>query len=113
MSETFSHFDKRVTRISRKNRKLARGHVKFIDSTGVIRQRPVRRLGALPLKGLMMIGLGFYGFKGLLIAHQGPEQYQERLALLADGSIFERGAAWVMQIEPIALKAAAIMGIVV
>ena len=113
MSETFSHFDKRVRRISKKNRKLARGHVNFIDSTGIIRQRPLRRIGALPLKGLMMIGLGFYGFKGLLIAHQGPAQYEDRLALLADGSMFERGAAWVMQIEPVALKAAALMGLFV
>ncbi|AKO97986.1 MAG: hypothetical protein RID15_00600 [Marinovum algicola] len=101
MSETLFHFDKRVNRIARKNRKLARGHVNFIDRTGVIRQRPRRGLTGVPLRGLLTIGLGFVGFKGLLIAHQGPVQYEDKLALLAEGTIFEQGAAWAMQIEPV------------
>ncbi|WP_323765639.1 hypothetical protein [Marinovum sp.] len=100
MSETLFHFDKRVNRIAKKNRKMARGHVNFIDRTGLVRQRPRRSLSAVPLRGLLVIGLGFVGFKGLLIAHQGPVQYEEKLALLAEGSIFEQGAAWAMQIEP-------------
>lgn len=107
MSETLFHFDKRVRRIARKNRRLARGHVNFIDGTGIIRQRPRRRIGGLPIRGLFLIFFGFFGFKGLLIAHQGPEQYNDRLALLADGTIFEQAAAWAMQIEPVALRFAA------
>lgn len=109
MSETLFHFDKRVHRIARKNRKLARGHVNFIDRAGLIRQRPRRSLAALPLRGLMIIGLGFVGFKGLLIAHQGPVQYDEKLALLAEGSIFEQGAAWAMEIEPVSRTVAGML----
>lgn len=101
MSETLFHFDKRVNRIARKNRKLVRGHVNFIDPTGVIRERPRRGVHGVPLRGLLVTGLGFLGFKGLLIAHQGPVQYEDKLALLSEGTIFERGAAWAMQIEPV------------
>lgn len=106
MSETLFHFDKRVHRIARKNRKLARGHVNFIDRTGLIRQRPRRGLAGVPVRGLLLIALCFIGFKGLLIAHQGPVQYEDKLALLAEGTIFEQGAAWAMQIEPASQVAA-------
>ncbi|MGY3437738.1 MULTISPECIES: hypothetical protein [unclassified Marinovum] len=101
MSETFYQFDKRVRRIAKKNRKIARGHVNFIDGDGLIKKRPKHRIGALPIRGLLMIAIGFFSFKGVLIAHQGQAQYDDRLALLIDGTLFERGAAWAMQIEPV------------
>ena len=110
MSETLFHFDKRVRRIAKRNRKLARGHVNFIDSTGVVRQRPLASLSGMPIRGLLLIALGFFSFKGLLIAHQGPVQYEDRLALLEEGTAFERGSAWVMQIEPVAMWFAGVIG---
>ncbi|TNF22292.1 MAG: hypothetical protein EP318_04005 [Rhodobacteraceae bacterium] len=113
MSHTLFNFDKRVRRISRRNRKLARGHVNFIDGTGIIRQRPRRGLRGLPIRGLMLIALSFFSFKGLLIAHQGVVQYEDRLTLLQEGSIFEQAAAWAMQIEPVAMKFAAFLSILV
>ncbi|MCJ7872992.1 hypothetical protein Q4577_16850 [Marinovum sp. 2_MG-2023] len=113
MSETLFHFDKRVRRIAKKNRKLARGHTNFIDGTGVIRQRPTRKLTALPIRGLMIIAFCFFAFKGLLIAHQGVVQYEDRLDLLAAGSIFEQGAAWVMQVDPVAMWFAGLLSAIV
>jgi len=113
MSDTLFNFDKRVRRISRRNRKLARGHVNYIDSTGIIRQRARLGLGGLPIRGLLLIAFSFFCFKGLLIAHQGSVQYNDRLTLLQEGTIFEQAAGWAMQIEPVSLKFAAFLSILV
>ncbi len=101
MSDTLFHFDKRVRKIARKNRKLVRGSEKYIDAMGVMRQRPKRRLPSLPIKGLLTLAFGFFAFKGFLLAHQGGVQYEDRLAILQGGTVFEQAGAWMMQIEPI------------
>lgn len=112
MADTLFKFDKRVQRISRRNRKLARGHVNFIDSTGIVRQRP-RRINGLPIRGLLLIAFCFFSFKGLLIAHQGTVLYEDRLALLQEGTLIEQAAAWAMQIEPVSMRFAGILSIIV
>lgn len=104
MSETISHFDKRVRKIARKNRRLARGSEKYIDATGVMRERPRRSITNLPIKGLFLVALGFFAFKGFLLAHQGVEGYKDRLEVLNNGTVFEQFGAWLMQIEPVTAR---------
>lgn len=101
MSDTLSHFDKRVRKISRRNRRLARGSRKYIDAMGVIRERPTTRMSAIPFKGMVLTAFCLFAFKGFLLAVQGPERYADRLQILQDGTAFERGGAWVMQIDPV------------
>lgn len=104
MSDTLFHFDKRVRKIAKKNRRIARGSEKYIDATGIMRERPKRSVTNFPLKGLFLVALGFFAFKGFLLAHQGVDQYNDRLALLQSGTIFEQAGAWMMQIEPVAAR---------
>lgn len=104
MSDTLFHFDKRVRKISRKNRRLARGSEKYIDAMGIMRERPVRRLPTFPIKGLLILTLGLFAFKGILLAHQGQVGYDDRLALLQEGTAFEQAGAWLMQVDPISAR---------
>lgn len=101
MSDTLSHFDKRVRKISRRNRRLARGSRKYIDAVGIVRERPAARMSAIPFKGLFLTAFSFFAFKGFLLAAQGPERYDDRLQILQDGIAFERAGAWMMQVDPI------------
>jgi hypothetical protein len=95
-------FDKRVRTIARKNRRLARGHTSYIDETGVIRKRPARGMGrGLPIKGLLLMGLGFTLFKAIVLASLSPSGYAQRLALLESGTVFEQAGAWALQIDPV------------
>ena len=96
----FMEFDRRVRRIERRNRRLSRGAVPYIDSTGLVTFRPKRAGLRLPLRGLMLLALGFIAFKGLVLAHLGTELYQDRVAALRAGTMVEKGGAWVMQIDP-------------
>jgi hypothetical protein len=93
-------FDKRLRRIQRRNRRLSRGAVPYIDSTGLVTFRPRRQGLRLPLRGLLLLVVGFIAFKGLVLAHLGTDLYQDRLALLRAGTVIEQGGAWAMQIDP-------------
>ncbi|MFP4569403.1 hypothetical protein [Rhodosalinus sp.] len=93
-------FDERLRRIQRRNRRLSRGAVPYIDSTGLVTFRPKRRGLRLPLRGLLLVAAGFVVFKGLVLAHLGQELYEDRLALLRSGTVIEQGGAWAMEIDP-------------
>ena len=97
------HFDKRIRRISRRHNRMASGMDAYVASDGLIITRPKRRgiAGSLPLKGLALLVIGFIGFKGLLLAHLGAESYDQRVALLQEGTAVEKAGAWFMQADPL------------
>ncbi|MFP4273656.1 MAG: hypothetical protein ACLFRU_01410 [Paracoccaceae bacterium] len=92
-------FDKRLRRIDRKRRKLARGQVPYVDRNGLVTYRP-RRGFRLPLRGLVMFALGFIGFKAVVLANLGPQIYADRVDQLAAGTVVEKAGAWLMQADP-------------
>ena len=94
-------FDKRVRSIARKNRQLARGRKTYVDEQGVIRQKPTRQRSAIPYKAVALFALGFIAFKSLVLASDGLEDYNKRLALLETGTMFEKLGAWALQIDPV------------
>jgi hypothetical protein len=96
----FLEFDKRVRRIERKHRKMARGGVPFIDRTGLVSMRPRRARIRVPLRGLLLLAAGFIAFKGLVLADLGGELYAERLETLSNGTVVEQAGAWIMQADP-------------
>ena len=93
----FTEFDKRLRRIERRNRRLSRGAVPYIDGSGLVSFRPKRAGLRVPVRGLLLLAVGFIGFKGLVLAHLGKELYEDRLGA---GTMVEQGGAWVMQIDP-------------
>ncbi|MGX9355403.1 hypothetical protein ACS3SW_09645 [Roseobacteraceae bacterium S113] len=104
-------FDKRVRTIARKNRRIARGHTSYIDATGVIRKKPSGSvLSGVPIKGLLMMVIGFAVFKAIVLASAGKATYESRVDILASGTPFEQAGAWVMQIDPATQFLAALFG---
>jgi len=45
--------------------------------------------------------IGFFVFKGLILAHLGESTFEARLATLSQGSVVEQSGAWIMQPDPV------------
>ncbi|KNG94777.1 hypothetical protein [Pseudaestuariivita atlantica] len=111
MANTFASFDKRLRQIDRKNRKLARGYRNKIMPNGLIQPKAVRRFH-FPLKGFLLLVAGFFIFKAFMLASVGPVTYEDRLAVLGEGTAVEQGGAWMMQVDPVTAYIARFMGVV-
>lgn len=109
MANTFASFDKRLSKIDRKNRKLARGYKTRVEANGLIRARPTRSFH-FPLRGALLLVAGFFLFKAFMLASVGPGAYIDRLALLESGTIVESAGSWVLQIDPLTQYLASQMG---
>ncbi len=96
-----TEFDHRVDRLSKRHQALAKGYDLRLRADGLLVPKPRRAAPRVPLKALVVFVTGFLLFKGVMLAHIGPEAYQDRLALLQDGTMVERGSVWVLQIDPV------------
>lgn len=95
----FNEFEKRLHRIDQIHQ--AGGAFEASGSLGrsyFDSVRPKARR-ALPLRGVALVLAGALLFKGLMLAEIGQQDYNARVASLADGSIFERIGAWVMHAD--------------
>ncbi len=103
MSDSFAEFSSRVGKINRDHDRKQRGYIISIRKDGLITFKPKNRYynSTLPLRGLIFLIIGFFLFKGLILAHAGTSVYSERLTLLQEGSLVERAGAYVMQVEPV------------
>jgi hypothetical protein len=100
MPNAFTSFDKRLSKIDHTRQAMARGYTSFVGSDGLIVIRPRRRPLRLPIKGIALMALGFFGLKGMMLAQIGLEGYSERLTTLQNGTLVEQAGAWIMQVEP-------------
>ena len=103
MDRALKDFDKRQRAVSMKHRRLAQGYVTRLNRNGTIEHRPIKRVPFVSVKALAMILAGFVGFKTLLVANLGPEDYAQRIAHLASGTTVERAGAWLMGQDPASL----------
>ncbi len=100
MAQANVPFDKRLKRIVRRHDRMARGVVKTVSADGLIVARPRIYTPRFPLKGLVvLIVIGFL-FKGFLLSYLGEAGYAERVGALSQGSVMEKAGAWVMQADP-------------
>ena len=107
MSSAHLPFDKRLGRMDRKRRKMARnGVVHSINHDGLIVARARRRAPRFPLKGLFLVFMAVMFFKAFLLASLGERVYDQRVTLLAEGSHIEQAGAWVMQADPLTRRMA-------
>lgn len=97
MASAAQGFDRRLKLIGQKRARLADGYVSKVGKDGLIIFRPKRRAGGFPIKGLALLILGFFVFKGLILAHLGTNTFEARLADLSAGSVVEQTGAWIMQ----------------
>ncbi len=100
MSLTTMPFDRRLKRIVRQHRRMANGAVHSVNSSGLIVARPRLYNPRFPLKGLLLLVVAGFAFKGYLHATLGGGVYDARVAELSAGSSVEKAGAWVMQPDP-------------
>ena len=100
MAQAHVPFDKRLKRIVRKHDRMANGVVKTVNSDGLIVARPRMYTPRFPLKGLLILLIAGFLFKGFLFANLGEAGYAERVATLKAGSLMEQAGAWIMQPDP-------------
>ena len=100
MADSFSTFDSRLKRIERSHRNFERGYTAVVGADGLITIKAKRPKRSLPVKGMVLLVLGFLCFKALMLAHLGPDAYVERVAELQAGTIVEQVGGFVMQADP-------------
>lgn len=99
----FDEFERRMRRINRRHSKLSHGYVTAVNSDGLVVAKPQRRSSRGMLRGLAVIVLVMFAFKGFLHAQLGPQAYQDRIDALAAGSVVEQVGAVVMTPDPVTL----------
>jgi hypothetical protein len=97
MAYQFNSFEKRLNRIGRTHRQMANGFTPIIGPDGLIAIRPRRRRPQFPVRGVLILALGFLTFKAIMLAHFGMDGYVERVSALNSGTVLEQAGAWVMQ----------------
>ncbi|KIN73428.1 hypothetical protein [Sulfitobacter guttiformis] len=102
MVYTKQDFNSRVNSHAKKSaRRGKNAFVTRIDNNGVVVVKAKRRGRHFPLKGALLMVLGFFCFKALMLSANGPESYSERLALLENGTVVEAMGARVLGIDPV------------
>ncbi len=101
MAQAHVPFDKRLKRIVRRHDRMASsGAVKTVNADGLIVARPRVYKPKFPLKGILVLVILGFLFKGFLFAYLGEAEYANRVAGLSEGSMMEKVGAWVMQADP-------------
>jgi hypothetical protein len=101
MVETKQHFESRLRQVTRKHRRMSNGYTTRLRGDGLIVVKPRRRRMQFPLRGAMLVALGFFAFKAFMLVSLGERTYADRLTELQGGTILEQGGAWVMQADPV------------
>ena len=96
-------FSERLRRIDRQHHQIAGGYVTSVNHDGLIIARPHRRSSRLPLRGLFLGLLVLLTFKGFVYAEIGAGSYNDRVELLANGTIVEQIGAYAMYADPVTL----------
>lgn len=106
MTDSFAGFEARLKKIDHKRTKLAQGYKGEVTRDGLIVFRPTRRQRGIPLRAIVLLIVGFFVFKGMVMAHTGTAVYDERVTALQSGTVIEQAGAFAMQSEPISIAIA-------
>ncbi|MEO3415567.1 hypothetical protein AAFO92_12995 [Roseovarius sp. CAU 1744] len=104
MNDTMSNyagFEARLKKLDRKRTRMAHGYKGTVDKDGLIVFRPARRQRGIPLRAIVLLVVGFFVFKGMVMAHTGSAIYDKRVAALNEGTLVEQAGAFMMQSDPI------------
>ena len=103
MSNSFAGFEARLKKIDRKRTRLAQGYKGTVSRDGLIVFRPTRRQRGIPLRAIVFLIVGFFVFKGMVMAHTGATIYNQRVDALQTGTLVEQAGAFAMQSDPISI----------
>lgn len=102
MVYTREDFHSRVGKVDKARNKLVRrGYTSRVDKNGIIIAKPKARRFHFPFKGLVLLVLGFFGFKALMLSSAGPDTYNDRLATLQNGNAIEAMGAKALSVDPV------------
>jgi hypothetical protein len=99
----FDEFERRMRRINRRHSKLSHGFVTQVTDDGLVVAKPRRRRGYALLRGIYLLLLVMFIFKGFLHANLGPLAYQERVDSLMGGNVIEQVGGFAMKADPVTL----------
>ncbi len=99
----FDEFERRMRRINRRHSKLSHGYVTKVTDDGLVVAKPRRPRGYATLRGIFLILIVLFVFKGFLHANLGPTAYQERVDGLTSGNAIEQVGGYAMMADPITL----------
>ena len=102
MVYTKEDFNSRVVAVDKKSaRRGKNAFVTRIDNNGVLIVKAKRSRMRVPVRGVSLMVLGFFCFKALALSANGPQAYEDRLALLQNGTMIESVGARVLSIDPV------------
>ena len=101
MSKQKSEFLQRLQKLTKRHRAMSEGYVATMRGDGLIVLEPRKLQFKLPVRGFVLLMAAFMIFKGYMMAALGETAYAERLAILKDGSAFERLGAFIMGLDPV------------
>lgn len=101
MVYTKQDFNARLNAVDGKHSKLVRrGYTTRVDKNGIIIAKPKRARLRFPLKGVFLLVLSFLCFKAFMLVANGPDTYNDRLALLQNGTVVEAMGAKLLAVDP-------------
>lgn len=97
-------FEKRLRKIVRTNNRMATGGVVHkMKSDGLVVAKPRVYAPKFPWRGLVLLFAAMFAFKGYVHFALGAADYNQRIATLSEGSVFEKIGGLAMQADPITL----------
>ena len=103
MAQGHLDFDERLRRVGRKHRAMAQGYTFRMRPDGLMVATPYHGGGGTAMsfkRSIVFFLAAIVVFKAFLLAHLGPQTYEERLDHLRAGTLVERTGAYVMQSDP-------------
>lgn len=104
MVETKEDFANRLNTLGRKHKNMTHGYVTKVTKDGLIVVQPKRARsgrGGYAIKLMLLLVMGFIGFKAFTLATVGPVTYNERLSKLETGTMIEQVGAKALAIDPV------------
>lgn len=104
MVYTKQDFETRVKAVDGSKKSLVRrGATHRVGKNGIIVVEPksARRTMRLPIRGVLVMIACFFGFKALLLAANGPDTYNDRLASLENGNVVAVWGARALAVDPV------------
>lgn len=99
MASVHAQFEKRLRKIVRNHQRMANGVTHTMRKDGLIVAKPRIYNPRFPLKGMVLLILTAFLFKGYIYAALGPADYDSRVSALAEGTMIEQAGAWIMHAD--------------
>ncbi len=101
--ERKDQFIRRLASLDHRHKALGHRFAPRVHSNGLVVVRSDQRWRA-EVRWLfltLLVLVGFFAFKAVMLDRLGDEAYQARVAKFAQGNVVEQAAAWSFQIDPV------------